>query len=81
MSTIMTTEGKLDPGVTRLQRIIVSESTVLIWRLRNKRVIDKTPKNKWPTDTKVHNMWLRTINKRILIDTDMINKKYEKSFK
>lgn len=77
MSPVTNVEGKADPGATRLQRIIITESAALIWRLRNKRVIDETPQNKWPSDAEIHNMWLRTINERITLDAHMTNKKYK----
>ncbi|KZT03820.1 uncharacterized protein LAESUDRAFT_658954, partial [Laetiporus sulphureus 93-53] len=32
-------EGRRRPGATRLYRILISESTYLIWNLRNERVI------------------------------------------
>ena len=60
--------GKPNKGKNRLYRILTSETTYLIWRMRNERRIhdeDTTPNNS-PTPT--INRWMHAINKRLMIN-------------
>ncbi|KAI9434266.1 hypothetical protein BJY52DRAFT_1131727, partial [Lactarius psammicola] len=53
-----------DPGATRLAKILISESTHLIWSLRCARVIQ----GKDYTENEIESIWRRTINKRLAED-------------
>jgi ribonuclease HI len=65
------TPGKTDAGITRLYKIVISESAHLIWRLRNERVINgKDP----PTRTEIRNRWEHCLNIRISVDCLLTNK-------
>jgi ribonuclease HI len=61
--------GKPDVGKNRLFRILISESSYLIWKLQCERRIQHgdNPEQKH-TRTEIHNRWLATINKRLRID-------------
>jgi ribonuclease HI len=54
------TIGKVSTGISRLFRIVVSESAHLIWKLRNERV----PASK----REIKNRWFKSINNRIALD-------------
>ncbi|KAJ3799340.1 hypothetical protein GGU11DRAFT_679683 [Lentinula aff. detonsa] len=65
-------KGKPDKGKSRLQRIIMSESTHLIWKLRNTRVIGgKGP----PSKKEIANKWHYALNSRLATDRILTNKK------
>ncbi|KAJ3774187.1 hypothetical protein FB446DRAFT_640363 [Lentinula raphanica] len=65
-------EGKPDKGKSRLYRIVVSESTHLIWKLRNNRVINgKDP----PSKREIANKWHFIINSRLATDRILTRKK------
>ncbi|KAJ7498119.1 hypothetical protein B0H11DRAFT_1856682 [Mycena galericulata] len=63
-------------GITRLFRILVSESAHLIWRLRCERVIQQ----KGPASIQeIHKRWLKTMNNRLALDRVLTDKlKYGK---
>jgi len=68
--------GKADPGLNRLYRIIVSELMYMIWKIRCERTIA------WgndPTKThsphEIHNKWLQAINARLKMDSVQTNTK------
>ncbi|KAJ3818263.1 ribonuclease H-like protein [Lentinula raphanica] len=65
-------ERKPDKGKSRLYRIVVSESTHLIWKLRNNRVINgKDP----PSKREIANKWHFIINSRLATDRLLTRKK------
>ncbi|KAJ7082084.1 hypothetical protein B0H15DRAFT_952760 [Mycena belliarum] len=61
-----------DKGATRLFRIMISESSHLIWRLRCERVIRQKPH---ATNREIRNRWLKAINNRLGIDCALTDKK------
>ena len=61
---------QLDPGATRLLKIIVSESAYLIWTLRCERAI----RGKERTDKEIEVTWLKVINRRLSEDKTMATK-------
>ncbi|CAK5263304.1 unnamed protein product [Mycena citricolor] len=61
-----------DASLSRLFRIIVSESAHMIWRIRCERVIQEKGNASVP---EVENRWRRAINTRLLIDCKMTNEK------
>ncbi|KAJ3738305.1 hypothetical protein EV360DRAFT_58207 [Lentinula raphanica] len=65
-------KGKPDKAKSRLFRIVVSESTHLIWKLRNNRVINgKGP----PSTIEITNKWHFIINSRLATDRLLTRKK------
>ncbi|KAJ7860538.1 hypothetical protein B0H13DRAFT_1639476, partial [Mycena leptocephala] len=63
-------------GMTRLYKILITESARLIWHTRNERVIQQT--GSAPL-TKIRNRWLKIINNRLAMDCTMSDKfQYEK---
>ncbi|KAJ7448882.1 hypothetical protein B0H11DRAFT_1743994, partial [Mycena galericulata] len=68
--------GATDKGTSRLYRILVLESTHLIWRLRNEhRIQGKDP----ASVREMQLRWTRMINMRLDLDCQMTNKwRYEK---
>jgi exonuclease III len=70
--------GKPDEGANRLYRIIISESAHLVWKLRCARVIQLGDNEEnWPSRQEIHNRWIHTINRRLLLDQAMTSAKYE----
>ncbi|KAJ6469349.1 hypothetical protein C8R45DRAFT_908738 [Mycena sanguinolenta] len=61
---------KGNAGTTRLYRILISESTYLIWKLRNERVINTKPE---ASDREITNRWKKAINNRLKIDCLLTN--------
>ncbi|CAK5280006.1 unnamed protein product [Mycena citricolor] len=59
-----------DASLSRLFRIIISESAHLIWRIRCERVIQEKDN---ASTTEVESRWKKTINTRLLIDCKMTN--------
>ncbi|CAK5278421.1 unnamed protein product [Mycena citricolor] len=57
-------------SLSRLFRIVVSESAHMIWRLRCERVIQEKDE---ASRREIQNRWLRAINTRLLIDCVMTN--------
>ena len=66
--------GKPDKGSTRFYRILMTESAHLIWRIRCERVIQSQE----TTPREVHNRWVDMMNKRLEMDCQMADAKYEK---
>ncbi|KAJ7645321.1 hypothetical protein B0H17DRAFT_1216065 [Mycena rosella] len=70
-ATFTDEKGRNLPGVSRLYRILISESIFMIWKVRNECVItkggDSSPVNM------VHNKWLHAINQRLLFDRVLTN--------
>ena len=67
-------ENKVLKGDSRLYRIIVSESTYLIWALRNNRVINDKGH---PSPAEIRNRWISSINSHLSLDCLLSNPKYE----
>ncbi|KAK0433770.1 ribonuclease H-like protein, partial [Armillaria borealis] len=56
-------------GKNRLYRILISESTFLIWKLRCERWIAKQDdETKWHSKIEIHNRWVSCINQRLTLD-------------
>ena len=60
-----------NPRETRLQKILITESAHLIWRIRNERVIQQKGSAAIPM---IKNRWLKTMNNRLAIDCLMTDK-------
>ena len=66
--------GKPDTGKNQLYRIIVLETTYLIWKIRNKRSIrDEDGSEHSTVINKTTKRWRNTINKRLTIDCNPMN--------
>jgi ribonuclease HI len=72
--------GTILHGQNRLFSILISESAHLIWKLRcERRIQNGDDPEKLPSEAEVHNRWVSTINKRLLLDQLMTNQsKYGK---
>jgi ribonuclease HI len=69
-----TEEGpRSDSYMSRLFRIIISESAYLIWLLRTERVIGRK-NEKQTSQREIHNRWIAAINARIILDCRMTNR-------
>ncbi|KAJ7064246.1 hypothetical protein C8F01DRAFT_983915, partial [Mycena amicta] len=66
-------DGHALRGKQRLFRILVSESTFTIWKLRNERVIPPADGTSHPID-KVINRWYRALNDRLEMDMVLANR-------
>ncbi|KAJ3806315.1 hypothetical protein F5876DRAFT_91118 [Lentinula aff. lateritia] len=66
--------GKRKPEISRLFRILISESAYLIWKLRCERVIGK----KMICKTQITNKWIWTIESRLNLDCLLTSKKLSK---
>ena len=64
------------PGANRLYKILISEATYLIWKLRNERIFKYDSEEQWPPAPEIHNRWLATINARLTLDRSSTNNKY-----
>ena len=68
---------KPDPGLTRLYRILISESAYLIWKLRCERVITHDdPEHDWHPETEVLRRWEQAINLRFKLDQAMTSVRF-----
>ena len=67
-------------GLNRLYTILVSESAFFIWKIRcERRIQNNDDPDKFHTTTEIHNRWVNTMNKRLLLDQLMTNKsRYKK---
>ncbi|EPT04797.1 hypothetical protein FOMPIDRAFT_32600, partial [Fomitopsis schrenkii] len=62
-------EKKLQGGTDRLWRILVTEATFLIWKLRCERVISHSEEDGWThTKTEIRNRWMAAVTKRMRDD-------------
>src|SRR4051794_23094901 len=69
------TNNKPNKGKNRLHTILISESAYLIWKLRCEWKIERgEDPTKLHTKPEIHNKWLATINKRLLMDKLSTNK-------
>ncbi|KAJ3978783.1 hypothetical protein F5890DRAFT_1422265, partial [Lentinula detonsa] len=72
LTQVTNRKGKPDKGKSRLQRIVISESAHLIWKLRNIRVISgREP----PSKKEIANKWHFALNSRLATDRILTNKK------
>ena len=62
-----------------MYKILIAESVMLIWHLRNQRVCADLPKDTWPTKEEVRNKWIPRINAKFTLDRASSNKKYRSS--
>ena len=72
--------NNLDPvtadGAARLWRIIITESTYLIWKLRCERVIGHAEETEWTHSVQaITNRWTYAINARLTLDRAMTRAK------
>jgi ribonuclease HI len=68
--------GKIDKGLNRLYRIVVSESMYTIWKIRCERAITwNNDPEKLHTTNEIHNKWLAAINARLKMDSVQTNNK------
>ncbi|KAJ4496670.1 ribonuclease H-like domain-containing protein [Lentinula lateritia] len=67
-------KGKRKTGISRLFRILISESAYLIWKLRCERVIG----GKDITKNEIKNKWIWTIENRLNLDCLLTSKKFSK---
>ena len=64
-------------GLSRLYRIMITESAHLIWRLRYERHIDREDsQNPSHTREAVSRRWMVALNLRLQLDCEMTKKKY-----
>lgn len=79
MAKFRNTDSKPNVGANRLYRIITSQSGHLIWKLRNRRILEPKLNRVLvkPVNTEIHNKWLSTINSRLALDIAITNTKYE----
>lgn len=70
-------QGVRLPGLSRLYRIVMTESAHLIWRLRCERRIDRVEKEP-PTHpiSEIDRRWTAAINSRLALDCEMTRAKY-----
>ncbi|KAJ6614396.1 hypothetical protein B0H10DRAFT_1803617, partial [Mycena sp. CBHHK59/15] len=72
-------DGKPLTGDARLYRILISESTYMIWKIRCECVIGNAGEPLSPNE--IHNRWLYTMNDRLSVDRILTNQsKYGKKF-
>ncbi|KAH9913114.1 uncharacterized protein B0H18DRAFT_888860 [Fomitopsis serialis] len=74
------TSGKEDIGVTRLWRILGSESAYMVWKLRCERTIGHSDQDGWEHSARtVRNKWVHSINARLILDRAMTHKRFGRS--
>ena len=79
LAKFKTLKGKSKPGDNQLYKILIAESVILIWHLRNQRVRANLPKDAWPTKEEVRNKWISRISAKLTLDWASTNKKYRSS--
>ena len=68
--------GKPDTGLNRLFKIIVSESTHLIWKLRcERRIAREDDPQKLHSEHEIHDRWVKVMNTRLTLDSLSTNRK------
>ncbi|KAJ7805957.1 ribonuclease H-like protein [Mycena leptocephala] len=72
LASIRDDKGHKLPGVTRLYRILVSESMYLIWKIRCDSVIGRGGESL--SETEIHNRWISLMNERLTIDRLLTDK-------
>ena len=65
-------------GANRLYRILISEATHFIWKLRNERLFKHESEEEWPHQTEILNKWIAIINTRLTLDRSATHSKYDK---
>ncbi|KAJ7806734.1 hypothetical protein B0H13DRAFT_1669661 [Mycena leptocephala] len=77
LACIRDEKGRKIPGATRLYRILISESTYLIWKIRCESVIGHGGEPL--SEIEIHNRWVSLLNERLSIDRLLTDKlKYGK---
>ena len=76
MTKFLFKTGQHKLGAEQLYRILITESTHLIWKIRCECIIEH-PRDKWHTPKEIKNRWHCAINKRLALDQAMTNKRYE----
>ncbi|KAI0683429.1 ribonuclease H-like protein [Cytidiella melzeri] len=76
LADFTTPDGKRQPGLSRLYRIMMTESAHLIWRLRCERRIDR--KGETHSLTEIDRKWLTAMNMRVTMDSELTKPKYGK---
>ena len=71
-------DGKALKHVSRMNRILISESVHFIWKLRCQRVSKDKPEEGWPQEAEIHNWWLSMMNARLTLDQAITRSKYGK---
>jgi hypothetical protein len=67
--------NKNDSGLSRLYRIIITETAYLIWKLRCERRIRNEDNPESPyTTSEITNRWLTMMNQRLTLDRLMTNR-------
>jgi ribonuclease HI len=75
-----TVEGRKSPADDRLYKILITESTHLIWKLRCEFVVGREGTDP-PSDHEVRNKWVFAMNERIEVDRNLTNTlKYGKQY-
>ncbi|TFK78377.1 hypothetical protein K466DRAFT_614661 [Polyporus arcularius HHB13444] len=72
-------KGKRMPGLDRLCRIVLTESTHLVWKLRCERVIqrDNDPEQ-WHTEKEVAGRWRKAVLRRYALDNLLTHRRFGK---
>jgi hypothetical protein len=70
--------NKLMKGANRLYRILISEATHFIWKLRNEQLFKHESKEEWPHQTEILNKWVAIINPRLTLDRSATHSRYDK---
>ncbi|KAI0667436.1 ribonuclease H-like protein, partial [Trametes maxima] len=74
--TLEDAKGKPKKGLTRLAKILIAESTYLIWVLRCQRVIDwESTDRQEHSEREIKMRWKATMDKRYEMDIAMTNKR------
>ena len=69
-------EGRIHPGAARLFRILVSESSFLIWSLRCERRVGRQDEGPVATREQIRRRWLSRINDRLWVDAAMTHERF-----
>jgi len=68
--------NRLIKGASRLYRILISEATLFIWKLRNERLFKHDSEELWPNRAEIHNRWLAILNAMLTLDRSATHSKY-----
>ncbi|KAI0683372.1 hypothetical protein BC835DRAFT_1471026 [Cytidiella melzeri] len=74
LADFTTPEGKRQPGLLRFYRIMMTESTHLIWRLRCERRIDR--EGETHSIREIDRKWMTAMNIRVTMDSELTKPKY-----
>ncbi|EED79197.1 predicted protein [Postia placenta Mad-698-R] len=77
LASFSSATGKPRPGASRLYRILVAESTYLIWKLRCERVITHGEDPAfYHTDASIRRKWAHALNGRLGLDRTLTHRRY-----